>query len=495
MTDEKHQDGNQGGTDSKIKIDDAKGKLTIAGDHIQIDPETGKTEFTDEQREQMREAFGNLFSSISESRDAISATVEKISGAFNAFEKIGDTLNKAANVLFSGDFHDSLREMMDNLQPLSEFIEEIDELEPFINAELKKSEYGNTTLDDLLDNCTAAELLELRQDQDSLFYKAIQAARAAKGATLLDVDSYRADKLNTPVDRFNFLAWNNFKETGGQIAFNMMSERDKNDPERSELKINMRYSLSFGDDPNVKTTKELNHYDRRLTQAIDTLWTSGKDVILLSEIFYNMGGTSSNPNANQRAKINESLTKQGTARVYINNKAEAAQYDYPFIEYDGNILEFRRITVKYKGQEREAIKMLGRPIMMKLADERNQLTAVPMKAIQSDVSKTDKNLQIEDYLLYRITRRIHEIGELQGQQKKRYTQDRQRKINKSRKLTILLSTFYENTGNSNKKSTVKRRALETATRYLEHYQSEEGGYYIDSFNVDDERITIMLPIG
>ena len=131
---------------------------------------------------------------------------------------------------------------------------------------------------------------------------------------------------------------------------------------------------------------------------------------------------------------------------------------------------------------------------MEFADQRDQLSAVPMKALQSPISKTDNHLRIEDYLLHRIVRQKKIINDLQEKQQKKYTQKRQKEIREARTLTILLETFYENTGNLKKKAVVRQRALDTAKRYLSHYQSEAGGYYINSYSIKDDRIIIELPI-
>lgn len=520
---------------------DITDKLTFEGDpvfsEVITDPETGELleyKLTPEMQEKLEAKYKEIAqagatlakvngATLKKMQDAANKAIEPIIKASAATNRLMDTINKSmepykrmtsavkdiANTLLSEETRQMLKELQETMKPLQDLLNEIEALEPYLKAELSKPEYAediaaareaageNCTitepLDIVLHTLTPSEMIELLRDKDSYLRRAFDAAREAKSGEPLDIETYRAEKLNTPVDRVNFLAWDNFKETGGQLKFDMRSEQDKNDPKRRDMSISMRYSLSFGDNPNIKTTKELNHYDRRLTQAIDTLITSGKDIMLPSEIFYGMGGTGRIGDT-QLKNINDSLTKQGTARVYINNKEEAAQYDYPEIVYDGNVLNFERIVVRYKGQEREAIKMLRRPVLMEFADQRNQLTAVPMKALQSDISKTDNHLRIEDYLLYRIARQKNDLNELQEQQAKRYNQQRQKKIREARKLTILLATFYERTGNQKKKAIVRQRALDTAKRYLTHYQSEAGGYYIDSFSIEDDRIIINLPI-
>lgn len=465
---------------------------------IIIDPDTGdllEYELSEEAKQQLREATNKAIKAMT--GDSIPKMTEALKKAFALpdLSQLQATFRELSETHFTDELRQSLRSIADAFKPIQAALDEIEELRPYIDAELSKPEYKGIVLEELLNDYTPRDLLEL--PADSMLSVVLEAARAAKRDALPNIDTYRADKLNTPVDRVNFLSWDDFKETGGQLKFNMMSEKDKRDPERNALDISLRYALSFGDDPNIKTTKELSHYDRRVYQAIDTIYTSGYDIMLPGDILYNMGntsGTRSKQGGSQTDKLDASLTKMGTARVYINNKDEAAHYDYPEIVYDGNVLMFERIKVTYKGQTREAIKVRRRPVLMEFADQRNQVTAVPMKALQSGISQTDNHLRIEDYLLYRIVQQKHVVAELQEKQEKRYTQHRQKQVREASKLVILLPTFYERTGNDKKKAIVKQRAIDTAHRYLTHYASEAGGHFIDSYKIDDERITIHLPI-
>lgn len=489
-----------------LDLQELKEKFTIDGkpafSEIKLDPATGDllgVEFTPEVQEKLKGKAQAIKAAAAEIADGTGLKAEEVRAAYKQAQEYAESIKAAANEVLNNTLSKETltqwRDMLEQARPVMEALDELSALEPYIEAELKKPEYNGATLDDLLKDLLPRDLLQL--PEDGLLYKALQAARAERAKALPVIDSHRTKTLNTPTDRVNFLAWNNFKETGKQIAmaFDLRSERDKNDPAKSGLDISMRYSLSFGDDPNIKTTKELNHYDRRLMQAADTLYTSdasGQGVFLIGDIFRAMGGKTE-PNSTQRRKMNDALTKQGTARVFMDNATEAAHYKYPHIEYDGNILNFERIKVMYNGQEVEAIHFLRRPVFMELAAGRKQITDIPLKVLQSGVSQTDDHLRIEDYLLQRIVRQKNDLRELLDQQDKKYVTNREPKISKARKLTILLDTFYEQIGKADKKKDLKQRALKTAERYLDHYRSDAGGRYIDSYKITDDRITITLP--
>lgn len=451
--------------------------LTAGGEPLPLDPETGEIDvekLSDEQRQELKQTAEKLAKKLAEVIDfsGITRAAEKAGVFIKAFqsEKMRDIL--AANAA--------------DLRQIQELFVELDELEPFIKAELKKEEYQGKTFDDVLEY-TPRELLELRNDPGSYVYKAFEAARAERNAALPVIDTYKADALNNPVDRVNFLAWDDFKDTGGQIKINLMADRDSRNPDRKQLDITARFSLSFSDDPGITTTKELNHFDRRLQQAVDTIYTSGQDIVLIGDLYYAMGGKTAKPSENQREKIIKSLTKQRTATIFIDNAKEAAEYSYPHFEYEGSPLSTERVRVKYAGREVEAVRILHRPPLMRLADERKQMSAVPLKVLQSGVSQTNGNLRIEDYLLYRILRQKNEIADLR---KRRYTKDNQKKIKEKSTLKIILQTFYERTGTAKKKAIVRERALKTARKLLDHYTT--CGFILE-YEIDAERITIQLP--
>lgn len=482
------------------KIDLRDVRMFLAGDPLPIDPETGEIavdKLTDAQREEMKaaiKAMAETFAEISPGMKALKDSYSKLREQIikgSGIERLQELFTALKKSISTDAMRDVLRGLNDDLRAVQDLISEIDELKPFIEAELKKGEYGGLSFDNIMQDYTPRELLEMQSDPDSTIHKLFEAARKAKSEALPIVAISRADRLKTPTDRFNFLAFNDFKETDGQIAFNMMSERDKRDPERSKLNISMRYSLTFGDEPGMKTTRELNHFDRRLQQAIDSLYVPGEqNIFLIGDISEAMGG-SRNPSESRRKKINDSLTKQGTARIFINNAKEVAEYDYPFIEYDGIVLDFERIRIIYNGQETIGYKIISRPKMMEIADQRNQMSVVPIEVIQSGINQTNKTLQIEDYLLYRIIRQKNTIIKLQEPQQKNYTQNRQKQIREKSKLVILLDTFYEQTGTAGKKSKDKKRAVEHAEKYLKHYKKT--GYIVD-YNIDEKRIEIELPI-
>lgn len=469
-------------TDEKKTKDLRPFILTAGGDPLPTDPETGEIDIdnlTDEQREQLAETGRRIVE-----------TLQKASPAFNnlvsSIRRLSDVVTKATGTTNFSEWSKLAQRAIENMQPLQNLLDELRDLKPYIKEELKKEEYGGLSFDDVVDY-TPGELLKMRNDPDSLLYKLLEAARAAKADSIEKIDAYTAYKMDLPTDKINLFAWD-LKETGGQIRFDL-SRSDAEDQAFA------RFALTFDDDPNVKITKEINHFDKRVMSACGTAFSSGYPIISATGIYYAMGGTG-RPGEKHLKKINDSLTKLDMAKVFLDNREEAELYNYPhFVSKEDRLLHMKRVSKVVNGKRVDSIiQILEEPVLMTFARQRKQISTIPIEVLQSPVTKTDNHMKIEDYLLIRIVRQKNVIKKLQDQQKSKYTQNRQKQIREAQKLTILLKTFYEHTGYSKKDTTAKKRARDTATDYLNHYQSEKGGQYITSYKIDKERITITLPI-
>lgn len=100
----------------------------------------------------------------------------KNSGVFKAIQ---DAAKAAKNVLTPLNTED-LEAMRALFQPAIDLLDELRELEPYINAAAEKEDYTGLTFSEIMDNYTPGELLDLLEDPASDFYKTITAARAAR---------------------------------------------------------------------------------------------------------------------------------------------------------------------------------------------------------------------------------------------------------------------------------------------------------------------------
>ena len=230
------------------------------------------------------------------------------------------------------------------------------------------------------------------------------------------------------------------------------------------------YSIDFTaleESEAVRITKKLTPFDKRVYTAIGALFNAGNTVVSLSQIYTAMGNTGRPPKTTLD-KINDSITKMLRAVICISNEPEAKVYNYPRFVYDGSLLPMERISnVNINGKTTDvAIHILKEPPMISFAKKHgNQLTTVPIKILQSPISKTDNNLQIEEYLIERIAKA--KKGSLSNK--------------------ILISSIYEDANITDTKQ--KQRLPEKLIRYLDHYKKEN---FIKGYSMSSNSVTIDI---
>ena len=256
------------------------------------------------------------------------------------------------------------------------------------------------------------------------------------------VSACRPGSIDFPVDKINGNVWKLLKDTQAELKIKFdVKTSGSQDP------INILYLLDFSDLKNASITRKLDIYDKRVYCAISGLFNSGNEYISIQQI-YNWMGYKGRPGASDINKINTSISKMNGAKLYIDNLAESNAYNYDLFRYDGQLLPMERVTGFVKGQVAESvIHVFREPPLISFARQRKQITTIAVKLLDSPLSKTAANMELEDYLLERISHM---------------------KKGKIRKK-MLLNTIYENTGIKTVKQ--KQRAPEKIKKLLEHYKS------------------------
>ena len=483
MADKKkpQQEGNNNpaADNNNIEPADIADKLTIAGQPLPIDPDTGdiiEAELTEEQRAVLDKIGGTLKEAAAEYiklHKEMAPIIEEAAGVAKKFYEtraqskltpLIKSFNSVIGKLQAKETREKLRELRENLLPIQRLLNELDELEPFIKAELKKEEYGGLTFEQIMDY-TPGELLDLLQDKDSLFYKATIAARAAKKKTER-VTIKHTDNVEYPLDKISGKAWNLLTEdTGGQLklTFDML-------PKKTSLDAKAIYSINFealGD--NVKITKRLQPFDKRVYIAVSALFNAGNDIITATQVYYAMGNTGK-PAAKHIKKIDDALSKMTGATITLDNAREASALKgkYPHFKYEGSLLPIEKITAIVNGQVTEsAIHIFREPPLMTFAKERKQVTTIDVSLLQSPLNKTDANLLIDDYLIDRISK------------------EKNRRNNKH--CRILYETLYKNANITTTKQ--QPRAPEKIAKYLNH-DRQQG--FIKKFVMQADGLTIYF---
>lgn len=275
------------------------------------------------------------------------------------------------------------------------------------------------------------------------------------------------DLLSYPLDKINKNIWDMLAVgDDGQlrIDFDITSYADRKKGKNAVV----YYCINFdGLESDMKMTKTLTHFDKRVYVAAAALFSSGNSVMSATQIYKTMGNRSQ-PKSQDIKKINDSLTKMGTARVYIDSSEEVkVNKGYPKFIYDAPLLPFERISAHINNTLCEtAIQLFREPPLITFARERKNITTLPRELLESPISKTDNNLMIDHYLIERIS-------------KMKNTTKTPRKI--------LYKSLFEKCKITTR--TQKSRAPEKIKRYLEHYK--ECGF-ISDYSEEKDGVTISI---
>ena len=361
-----------------------------------------------------------------------------------------------------------------NADEMDTLFSELDDISPYIDAVMQsRPEYSGITFNELLEplpfrglhnlitGTPAAAGDEYAQEINTVL-DILQAARKLRQEAdkVPALTTKKTNKVEYPLDKINSKVWGLFeKDTRGQIGFNLA-------PAGSKREILALYSIDFDKlQHDLGIEKRLLPFDKRVYIAAAALWNAGNDGFTITQIHHAMGNTS-RPASDQVEKIDRALTKMQGAKIYLNNKQEAdALKGREQFVYDGSLLPFERVRRIVNGQITDGVIHLFRePPLISFAKMRKQVTTIDVKLLQSPISKTDANLQIDDYLIERISK----------------AKNPKNSRNRPKEERILYKTLYEHTGITTKKQ--KDRAPEKIRKYLEHYKKQG---FISDFVMDD----------
>lgn len=260
----------------------------------------------------------------------------------------------------------------------------------------------------------------------------------------------RAEEIGYPIDKMNSVIWGLLEgEATNPIAIAV-------EKRGSEKELSISYSINFeelGD--NISISKQLLPFDKRVYIAVSALFNAGSNIITLTQIHYAMGNTT-RPTTAQLKRINNAIAKMSSAVIDVTNQEEIdAGYNYQLFKYKGSLLPIERIEASVNGQITEAaIHIFREPPAITFATQRNQISTIPAKLLQSPLNKTDSNLLLEDYLLQRISHEKRAI------EKKSATGKATSKIR--------YKTIYDHAGITTAKQI--QRAPEKIWKYLDYYK-------------------------
>ena len=320
--------------------------------------------------------------------------------------------------------------------------------------------------------------------QDSEWQAALEAFIAQQPPTV--IKPARLKDFDFPIDKINKTIWRLLEKhsTGGQIAIHT-------EKHGSIEPVLVYYAISFEalEKQGVKITKKLNAYEKRVYIAAGALRAiKGQEPFTYTELYAAMGNTG-RPGKIDLEKLAAAITKMGGARIFVDNAQEIdAKYNYPHFRYDGALLPMERVTAIVDGKITDAaIHLFREPPLITYARQHEQLTQINIKLLQSPASKTEANIELEDYLIERIAQARNERRTLEKKRCKT-DEERQKKAEAlEKKPRILLDTLYERAHITTTKQ--RQRAPEKIKRLLEHYKKCK---FIHDYQLDNTAISLSL---
>lgn len=272
------------------------------------------------------------------------------------------------------------------------------------------------------------------------------------------ITAVRAKDIIYPLDKVNSRVWKLLENTNNKQIGIYAGENKKG-------KAIISYSIDFDNLPDsLQVSKKLNAFDKRVYIAIAALFNAGNTIVSLSQIAYAMGYPT-RQTTTTLDKILASVKKMNKAHISIDNIGEIQIYkNYQHFKYDSNLLQVEIITAVINGKETNAaIHIFREPPLVSYARDHKQITTVPVKLLQSPLSKTESNMNLEDYI-------IEQLAHI----KKGSINNR-----------MLYSTIFDNAGITTKKE--RQRAKGKIERLLKYYVEEN---QIKGYKSDDLGITI-----
>lgn len=408
---------------------------------------------------------------------------EQSKNLLKSIEQISKNIQDITSIFPSSDLVVISKSILNGLK---EYFELAETLKPFIETELKKAqqerpEMKKITVDDIatpstcsLLNIDETELKRLKKEfednTDPVFknidmvYSIINNARNAyeKGqekSLLPKISPKKITELQYPLDKVNSYLWElTINET---VALKAESDKDSKKGKQASIYV----LLDFDELDGVKISRQLTSYDKRVFIAVANLKAQGHDTITAWQVYNAMGGVS-RPKKDTIEKIIQSIETLSKCRVTIDNTEEAKLYNrYDRVKATFYLLPTEICSGYIKGTIVDnAIKILEIPKLLTFAEQRGQLTTVPLRLFESPISKTEANLLLEDYLFNRIAR-----------------------MKNSPKITrtILLDTVYSKCNVTTYKQ--KARLPEKIERLLQFYKDES---WIKGFTITERSIEI-----
>ena len=178
------------------------------------------------------------------------------------------------------------------------------------------------------------------------------------------------DTLSLPLDKVNSSIWRliSQQKENGQIGVDLEAVTSKKGSKKEAV---VYAGISFDEADGMRITRQIDPYDKRVYIAVGGLFNGGNSIFSASQIYRAMGNDGQ-PSSADVQRINASLDKMGTARLYVDSTQETTvNKGYKSFKYDAPLLPFERMTAYIDNTLCEvAIHLFREPPLITFAKER-----------------------------------------------------------------------------------------------------------------------------
>lgn len=202
------------------------------------------------------------------------------------------------------------------------------------------------------------------------------------------------------------------QKSRSQIIDNIISNKTTGngieDQEISEITdsvIETRVSISIDEDQGISCSSYLTVFDKEVIDAVSTLAVSNQ--VMTSSMIYRVivgKDETSQVGQAQKQRVEESMVRCSRCRVRIDlteNFIKDPQEDQSLI-YSGQAISFTELCYKKGRGKAIYYKVLEMPPFFKFAESLGKLSVIPLKLLDTPVSKTENIISIQSFLLKEI---------------------------------------------------------------------------------------------
>lgn len=164
-------------------------------------------------------------------------------------------------------------------------------------------------------------------------------------------------------------------------------------------------------------------YDKRIMNAVFTLYLAGKRIMSLTEIFCVANGYSNKqPSKRQLEIVERSLRKASRIRIYLDISGELSSNGFVDKQtlvdagilkdlddniargrFDGRLVPIEIMEViSQKGQRSVSVRIANEPLLVTYNIAKGSLMSIPMNYLSYNITMNDRAISIQDYLMKRV---------------------------------------------------------------------------------------------